>query len=523
MKKLQIILFGMAILFSQSLSAEITREQADAIVFEYIQDEITGDYILFRNDNPPGEDGKTSVTWDNNFLHTESVSIEYPCLVYCLYDPTIATLRTVLFLFVNREDGSLLTVKNKQASGANPDNWTEIARTGATVEIEPVLIGKGEITYFEGFTIPNRIITSVEEWNELKTVMRDRVYDLNTFDETDVDFSAYQVIALFDEIRPNGGWSIDITGIIEYSDKIIVSVSNLKTGNQTRVLTQPYHIVKIPVSSKEIVFNSLKEPSPVFTVTDFNLPTGCVMNYAKMQLNSVYVINSEEEWAKIFTCERPPEIDFSTKTLLVAFGGTTNGVANIRKELLFENNTWSLTVDVTLNDATVAEGWHVILIANKINTQSIILNLNKHFGDGTPACLWEQITPAAPSNEQKIRLNGVFSDSNECLRNIRSDTLFVINNQEDMRKLQSSEYHDIWIDWDNYSIIGGKTVRPHGPNEILAQQLSKCLDTSSYKYEIKIKECILCYDAEEYLYFWTIYAQKPDSKNVSLAIKVVLP
>jgi hypothetical protein len=387
------------------------------------------------------------------------------------------------------------------------------------------------------------------------------------------------------------------------------------------------------------------EEKPVLIVADFNLPAGCGVNYAKMQHDSVYVINSEEEWTNIFTCGSNPGIDFSTQTLLVAFGGTTNGVSNISKELLFENNTYTLTVDITLNDATVPEGWHIVLITDKISTQSVILNLNKHFGtdnilpacttrigdvlhyltdlkttilkesppyqstsshiviaklfddteptawlvekfdpdfinyyricnypqyakewdipgNGLPvslsgnvyppsfnpgfyptvmaffdleltmlkseepetACLWEQVTPVAPSNEQKSRLDTVFSDRHELLGNIQRDTLFVINNREDMIKLQGfSEYPDLWMEfeWDNYSIIGGKILRPHGPNEIISQQLSKCLGTSSYKYEMEVKDCTLCYDAEVHLYFWAIYAKKMDSKDVSLTVKTV--
>jgi hypothetical protein len=117
----------------------------------------------------------------------------------------------------------------------------------------------------------------------------------------------------------------------------------------------------------------------VLPVADFNLPAGCVMNYAKMQYDSVYVINSEEEWVNIVTCESNPQIDFSTKTLLVVFGGVTNGISNISKELLFKNNTYTLTIDITLNMTAVAPRWHVVLITDKINTQSVILNLNKHF------------------------------------------------------------------------------------------------------------------------------------------------
>jgi hypothetical protein len=133
MKGLQFTFFSIALLFPLSLSAEITRDQADATVLEYIQNEVTEDYILLRNDNPLDEDGRTSITWNNSSLHAESLNVEYPCWVYCLYNSNVTAPRTLLFLFVNKADGSLLTVKNRQASGANSENWTEIARTGATL------------------------------------------------------------------------------------------------------------------------------------------------------------------------------------------------------------------------------------------------------------------------------------------------------------------------------------------------------------------------------------------------------
>jgi hypothetical protein len=236
------------------------------------------------------------------------------------------------------------------------------------------------------------------------------------------------------------------------------------------------------------------------------------------------VVNSEEEWANIFTCGDRPEIDFSTKTLLVAFGGTTNGVANISKELLFEDNLLYLMVDIELNMYAVAEGWHVILITDKINAQEVILNLNKHFSDGTPACLWEQVTPTAPSNEQKSRLDDVFSGSNPLLGNSRSNTLMVINHREDMVKLQGfSEYPDMWMefDWDHYSVVGGKIVTSSVSDEILSQQLLACFGTSLYQYEVEVKKCTYCFGAMGYHYFWAIYAEKIDSKDVSLTIKTV--
>lgn len=127
--------------------------------------------------------------------------------------------------------------------------------------------------------------------------------------------------------------------------------------------------------------DSGSKPPLVLTVADFNVPAGCGVSYSKMQHDSVYVINSEEEWATIFTCESNPPIDFSTKTLLAAFGGTTNGIANISKKLLLEHNTYSLAVDITLDMTAVAQGWRIILISDKVNMRSVNLSINKHFGN----------------------------------------------------------------------------------------------------------------------------------------------
>jgi hypothetical protein len=126
MKKLRLTLFIIALLFSLSLSAEITKEQADTVVLEYIQNEVTWSYVLVRNENPPSEDGKTSVTWNNRFLHAESLCIEYPCWVYSVYNPTVDDPYTILFLFIGKENGNLLEVKSKQAYGADVRNWTVI-------------------------------------------------------------------------------------------------------------------------------------------------------------------------------------------------------------------------------------------------------------------------------------------------------------------------------------------------------------------------------------------------------------
>ena len=139
------------------------------------------------------------------------------------------------------------------SNGSNSN--IEDTTIGIIISIEdttPILIGQGNLYGNGGEKIPqqNIVITNSEEWEILKTAMN----CVHTFTTAFVDFSTYQVIAVFDEIKGTGGWTIDIVDVTEYSDKIVVEVTNLEKGDDTCIMTQPFHIVKIPVSCKEIVF-----------------------------------------------------------------------------------------------------------------------------------------------------------------------------------------------------------------------------------------------------------------------------
>ena len=127
-----------------------------------------------------------------------------------------------------------------------------------SLKITPILIAQGDLSGNGAENIPqqNIVITNNNDWENLKAAMNS--YNDNTtqysFSEEHVNFSQYQVIAVFDEVKTHGGFSIDIVEITEYSDKIVVEVDKLKQGGLICVITQPFHIVKIPISNKEIVF-----------------------------------------------------------------------------------------------------------------------------------------------------------------------------------------------------------------------------------------------------------------------------
>src|SRR5690606_6896479 len=134
------------------------------------------------------------------------------------------------------------------------DNTTALNNEFPT-EIEYTLIGKGEdITGGDSVDSANLVFNNTDEWNDFLATIDDISNVSNTFTETEIDFANYQIIAVIDEVKTTGGFSINITNVIEFSDNITVEVERPLPGGDSAVMTQPYHIIKIPKSSKPINF-----------------------------------------------------------------------------------------------------------------------------------------------------------------------------------------------------------------------------------------------------------------------------
>jgi len=142
----------------------------------------------------------------------------------------------------------LLMLSSLTGCGVNEDTYTVI---------NPVLIGKGDLygSGEEGILQQNIVISDTAAWNDLKTKMNSYNYVSGSFTETEIDLSNYLILASFSELRPIGGCSIKIKNVVEYSGGINVTIENIVPIAGTAVETQPYHIVKIPKTDKEIVFN----------------------------------------------------------------------------------------------------------------------------------------------------------------------------------------------------------------------------------------------------------------------------
>jgi hypothetical protein len=74
---------------------------------------------------------------------------------------------------------------------------------------------------------------------------------------SDIDFDEYMVIAVFQGWQSSGGYSIEVTKIIEKRDAIEVFVTETSPGPHVAVpavITHPYHIIKVQKVDKEVCF-----------------------------------------------------------------------------------------------------------------------------------------------------------------------------------------------------------------------------------------------------------------------------
>jgi hypothetical protein len=124
------------------------------------------------------------------------------------------------------------------------------------LSVNPFLIAKENLygNGRENIAPQNTIVTNQNDWIILINKMNLINNVSNSFSTTTVDFSSYQLIAVFDSIKLYGGYSIDITDVTENENSINVTVEHLLPGSENPVVTQPFHIVRIPISNKPIVF-----------------------------------------------------------------------------------------------------------------------------------------------------------------------------------------------------------------------------------------------------------------------------
>jgi|APEBP8051072433_1049376.scaffolds.fasta_scaffold02602_2 hypothetical protein len=119
--------------------------------------------------------------------------------------------------------------------------------------ITPILIGKGSLMGSEGINPQNLVINNQQDWNNIINLIDQ--FRLAQFTETtNVDFNNFQLIAVFDNIYQSPTYDVTISSIIENQNNIVVTVTKTLNPSDATVVDQKFHIVKIPKSTKPILF-----------------------------------------------------------------------------------------------------------------------------------------------------------------------------------------------------------------------------------------------------------------------------
>ncbi len=143
----------------------------------------------------------------------------------------------VLFLF-------LFGCSENDDSGYEPNSIVQIQ------------ISQEQLMGNENVPQQNIVINDAVAWESLKVSMHDRV---QFFTETQINFDEFIILAVFDKVYPYGGHSIDITSVMEHQSNVVVKVERLLPGGAQAAIGQPYHIVKIPITSKPVIFETMFE------------------------------------------------------------------------------------------------------------------------------------------------------------------------------------------------------------------------------------------------------------------------
>lgn len=112
-------------------------------------------------------------------------------------------------------------------------------------------IGQG-FTELNDNLAQNLIIATETEWNILIDNLPSEFVD--NFNEININFNEFIIIAVISENQPNTGYSVSVNEIIENKNSINVFSEIHYVGSGYAAIVQPFHIVKIPSTNKEIVF-----------------------------------------------------------------------------------------------------------------------------------------------------------------------------------------------------------------------------------------------------------------------------
>ncbi|TDQ23801.1 protease complex subunit PrcB family protein [Tenacibaculum caenipelagi] len=125
-----------------------------------------------------------------------------------------------------------------------------------SMKVDFINIGRGSLYGNGEEEVPksNMIITNANDWGNLISQMNTVNNVSDNFTEVEINFNEFTVLAVFLEVKKSG-WEIEIKSITENEESVILFIE--ETGFESSVITQPFHIVKIPKTNKKVVIGKV--------------------------------------------------------------------------------------------------------------------------------------------------------------------------------------------------------------------------------------------------------------------------
>ena len=98
----------------------------------------------------------------------------------------------------------------------------------------------------------NKVVKSEKEWKRLLSQLT-----ISQTNLPEIDFSKNTLLVLIDKVRNTGGFSVEVENVKTENDKLIVVVKHTgpkPTDMVTMAIEQPFQVIKINKTNKEIVF-----------------------------------------------------------------------------------------------------------------------------------------------------------------------------------------------------------------------------------------------------------------------------
>ena len=200
MKKFIIPILAL-IALNTSLSAQITREQADKIVWEHLQNEVTLPYFLYVYNYAPSAEGMIITTYNE-----ETVKVKYACWAYYLNEnPGVSEPSQHRYLFVKENDGNLLEIITTNDLDADLTGWEPVLGLKA-IKRESISIYPNPTTGKLGITNYELGITNIEVFDVYgRNVRANLRVCLNTEAEATINISHLPAGIYFVKIKTETG------------------------------------------------------------------------------------------------------------------------------------------------------------------------------------------------------------------------------------------------------------------------------------------------------------------------------